>query len=66
MWIVLRWLKWNSLPIGIPLMPLLLIILPIVASYIDTNNRKLWVQLDSLEDIRSKYKSVSFVCLISK
>lgn len=66
MWIVLRWLKWNGLPIGIPLMPLLLIILPIVASYIDTNNRKLWVQLDSLEDIRSKYKSVSFVCLISK
>lgn len=58
MWIVLRWLKWKNVPIGIPLMPLLLVVLPIIASYIDTNNRKLWVQLDSLEDMRDKYKSV--------
>ena len=60
-WLFLRMWKWHVFPIGIPLLPLLCILLPLIAFYIDKNNRKLWVQLDSLEDIRSKYKSVCHV-----
>ena len=57
-WFILRLWKWKSITIGTPLLPLIVTILPIVAYYIDSGNRKLWIKLDSLEDIRSKYKSV--------
>lgn len=57
-WLILRLWKWKSITIGTPLLPLVVTILPIVAYYIDSGNRKLWIKLDSLEDIRSKYKSV--------
>lgn len=57
-WFILRLWKWKGITIGTPLLPLVVTILPLVAHYIDSGNRKLWIKLDSLEDIRSKYKSV--------
>lgn len=54
--------KWSSLHLGLPMLPMLVLGLPLIAVYINTNNRKLWQQLDQLEEVRSKYKSVSPPC----
>lgn len=44
------------------MLPVLVLGLPLIAVYINKNNRKLWQQLDQLEEVRSKYKSVSPPC----
>ena len=49
--------KWSDLP----LLPLVVLGLPLVAVYINNNNRRLWQRLDELEEVRAKYKSVCSV-----
>ena len=46
---------------GLPLLPLVVLGLPLVAVYINNNNRRLWQRLDELEEVRAKYKSVCSV-----
>lgn len=54
-------IKWSDLHLGLPLLPLVVLGLPLVAVYINKNNRRLWQRLDELEEVRAKYKSVCSV-----
>lgn len=61
-WILLLLLKWPELHLGIPCLPIVFIAFPVIAYSVERGNRDLWRRLDKLEEIHSKYKSVSPDC----
>ena len=56
LWIVINLTKGYHL--GIPCLPLAFITFPMFAYSVEHGNRGLWADLDKLEEMRSKYKSV--------
>lgn len=59
--LVISHIKWSDLHLGLPLLPVVVLGLPLVAVYINNNNRRLWQRLDELEEVRAKFKSVCSV-----
>lgn len=57
-WIVLCQLKWKEANYGLCMLPDVCLLLPIISYYIEKRNRKLWSQLDHLEEMSNKFKVV--------